>query len=212
MLSNLAMDRDMEILSPSRKGGHVPCHLFHRNSLSTNAADVGEFEKATVAQRSLAPFLTSGGSSKRAGRGTAFSASPDEPRLMRYVMTQAFRLLFCALSNIEGSFHGPRYEFLVKLGKTFTETYVMLKEVYGNECLSRTPIFEWFKRFKEGRETTEDDPRPGRPSTSKTDENIEKIAKATEVPNQLTEADFQHRFQQWKSRMERCRDREIGNE
>ncbi|KAJ8942337.1 hypothetical protein NQ318_005329 [Aromia moschata] len=62
----------------------------------------------------------------------------------------------------------------------------------------------------------------------KTDENIEKIglldtvtlkgtrfesveavkAKRTGVLNQLTEADFQHCFQQWKSRMERCRDRQ----
>ncbi|KAJ8955432.1 hypothetical protein NQ318_003530 [Aromia moschata] len=32
--------------------------------------------------------------------------------------------------------------------------------------------------------------------------------KATEVLNQLTEADFQHCFQQWKSRMERFRDRQ----
>ncbi|KAJ8946728.1 hypothetical protein NQ318_020822, partial [Aromia moschata] len=38
-------------------------------------------------------------------------------------------------------------------------------------------------------------------------ESVEAVkAKATEVPNQLTEADFQHCFQQWKSRMERCRD------
>ncbi|KAJ8957992.1 hypothetical protein NQ318_001994 [Aromia moschata] len=59
-------------------------------------------------------------------------------------------------------------KFLVKLGKTFTEAYTMVKEVYGNECLSRTQVFEWFKRFKERRETTEDEPRPGRPSTSKT--------------------------------------------
>ncbi|KAJ8939420.1 hypothetical protein NQ318_020875 [Aromia moschata] len=65
--------------------------------------------------------------------------------------------------------------FLVKLGKTFTEAYAMLKEVYGSECLSRTQVVEWLKRFKEGRETTEDDPRPGRSSTSKTDENIEKL-------------------------------------
>ncbi|KAJ8952917.1 hypothetical protein NQ318_006534 [Aromia moschata] len=48
----------------------------------------------------------------------------------------------------------------------------MLKEVYGNECLSRTHVVEWFIWFKEGRETTEDDPRPGRRSTSKTDENV----------------------------------------
>jgi len=47
----------------------------------------------------------------------------------------------------------------VKLGKTVTEAHTMLKEVYGSECLSRTQVFEWFKRFKEGRKTTEDDPR-----------------------------------------------------
>ncbi|KAJ8956266.1 hypothetical protein NQ318_015002 [Aromia moschata] len=42
-------------------------------------------------------------------------------------------------------------------------------------------------------------------------ESVEAVkAKATEVPNQLTEADFQHCFQQWKSRMERCRDRARG--
>jgi hypothetical protein len=29
-------------------------------------------------------------------------------------------------------------------------------EVYGDECLSRTQVFEWFKRFKEGREETEE--------------------------------------------------------
>lgn len=66
-------------------------------------------------------------------------------------------------------------KFLVKLGKSATETYSMLQQVYGDECLSRTRVFEWHKRFKEGREDVEDDPRPGRPSTSKTDDNIEKI-------------------------------------
>ncbi|KAJ8948170.1 hypothetical protein NQ318_009262 [Aromia moschata] len=29
-------------------------------------------------------------------------------------------------------------KFLGKLGKTFTEAYAMLNEVYGNECLSHT--------------------------------------------------------------------------
>ncbi|XP_025266745.1 protein GVQW3-like [Camponotus floridanus] len=68
-------------------------------------------------------------------------------------------------------------KFLVKLGKTATEAHAMLKEVYGSECLSRTQVFEWCKRFKEGREMTEDDPRSGRPLTSKTEDNIEKIGK-----------------------------------
>ncbi|KAJ8959861.1 hypothetical protein NQ318_011595 [Aromia moschata] len=58
-----------------------------------------------------------------------------------------------------------------------TEAYAMLKEVYGNECLSHIHVFEWFKRFKVGHETTEDEPRPGSPSTSKMDENIENIGK-----------------------------------
>ena len=66
-------------------------------------------------------------------------------------------------------------KFHMKLGKAVTETYLLLKEVYGNECLSRARVFEWFKRFQDGREDVEDDARPGRPSTSKTDKNIEKI-------------------------------------
>ncbi|KAG5319638.1 GVQW3 protein, partial [Pseudoatta argentina] len=57
-------------------------------------------------------------------------------------------------------------KFHVKLGKTVTETYNLLKEVYGHECLSRARVFEWFKRFQDGREDVEDDSRPGRPSTS----------------------------------------------
>ena len=50
-----------------------------------------------------------------------------------------------------------------------------MKEVYGNECLSRSRVFEWFKRFQEGQEDVQDDSRPDRSSTSKTDGNIEKI-------------------------------------
>ncbi|KAJ8943774.1 hypothetical protein NQ318_011986 [Aromia moschata] len=122
-------------------------------------------------------------------------------------------------------------KFLVKLEKTFTEAYAMLKRSVI-DCLFRTQVFEWFKRFKEGHETIKNDPRSGRPSTSKTDENNEKVtrfllvmnrdfllttpkqnveavkAKATEVLNQLTEVNFQHCFQQEISRMERCRDRQ----
>ena len=56
-------------------------------------------------------------------------------------------------------------KFCVKLGKSATETYDLLKKVYGDECLFRTQVFECFKRFKEGREEIGDDQRPGRPST-----------------------------------------------
>jgi hypothetical protein len=53
-------------------------------------------------------------------------------------------------------------------------------EVYGDECLSHTQIFEWIERFKEGRGEIEDDPHPGRPCTSNTDAYIEMSAKLFE--------------------------------
>jgi hypothetical protein len=40
-------------------------------------------------------------------------------------------------------------KFLVKLKKTATETFEMLKSAYGEEYLSRTSVFEWHERFKE---------------------------------------------------------------
>ena len=48
-------------------------------------------------------------------------------------------------------------KFLTKLGKTPSESFEMLQQVYGEEALSRTRAFEWHKRFKEGREEVEDD-------------------------------------------------------
>ena len=44
--------------------------------------------------------------------------------------------------------------------------------MYGDQCLSRTQVFEWFKKFKEGRENVGNDPKSGRPSTAKTQENV----------------------------------------
>jgi hypothetical protein len=48
-------------------------------------------------------------------------------------------------------------QFCVRIGKSTTETYDLLKKVYGDEYLSRTQVFEW---FKEGREETRDDQCP----------------------------------------------------
>ena len=66
-------------------------------------------------------------------------------------------------------------KFLAKLGKTPSESFAMLQQVYGEETMSRTRAFEWRKRFKEGREEVEDDPWYGRPSTSRTADNIERV-------------------------------------
>ena len=66
-------------------------------------------------------------------------------------------------------------KFLVRLGKTPLDALGMLQEVYGDETMSRSRVFEWHKRFKEGREDVEDDSRSGRPSTSMTADNVERV-------------------------------------
>jgi hypothetical protein len=55
---------------------------------------------------------------------------------------------------------------LSDIGKNFTETFQMLKQAYREDCLSRTPCYEWYKRFKFGSTSTEDDSETGRPSTA----------------------------------------------
>jgi tRNA(His) 5'-end guanylyltransferase len=61
----------------------------------------------------------------------------------------------------------------VRIGKSATETHDLLKKVYGEECLSCTQVFEWFKK---GREEIRDNQRPGCSSTPKTNANIEKVS------------------------------------
>jgi hypothetical protein len=43
-------------------------------------------------------------------------------------------------------------KFCVKLKKTATETFEILRSACGEKCL-RTSVFEWHRRFKEGRES-----------------------------------------------------------
>jgi len=53
-----------------------------------------------------------------------------------------------------------------------TETFKLLTESYGEDCMSRARVFEWHKRFLEGRESVKDDDCPGCPRTAY---NIEKV-------------------------------------
>ena len=77
-------------------------------------------------------------------------------------------------------------KFLVRLGKTPTETFNLLQEVYEDATMSRTRIFEWHKRFREGREDVEDDPKSGRPTTSRTNENVERVREKVRSDRRLT--------------------------
>ncbi|XP_064479996.1 protein GVQW3-like [Ornithodoros turicata] len=66
-------------------------------------------------------------------------------------------------------------KFLAKLKKSPSECLKLLQEVYGDNAMSRTRVFEWHKRFADGREKVEDDESPDRPVTATTEENIAKI-------------------------------------
>ena len=54
-------------------------------------------------------------------------------------------------------------KFCFKHGKSAAETVEMMRQVYGDNCLSRARIFRWYARFKSGVETSEDEARPGLP-------------------------------------------------
>ncbi|XP_055691098.1 protein GVQW3-like [Lutzomyia longipalpis] len=71
-------------------------------------------------------------------------------------------------------------KFLVKLKYSAQESFNMLKEVYGADCLSKSQAFEWHKKFRDGWESVEDGPRPGRPSTARSEENIERVRQIME--------------------------------
>jgi len=68
-------------------------------------------------------------------------------------------------------------KFCFKIGKTATEAYQLLQQAYGEDVMSRTQVFDWFRRFKECRTSVESDPRSGQPSTSRYEEMIAKVRK-----------------------------------
>ena len=61
-----------------------------------------------------------------------------------------------------------------------------LMEVNGKECVSRTRVFEWHKRFHEGRTEVEDDERSRRPTISKTTYNNREIEKIVREDRRLS--------------------------
>ena len=75
---------------------------------------------------------------------------------------------------------------LFKIRKTFTETFQMLQQAYGEDCLSRTQCHEWYQRSKSDRTSIEEDPKSGRPSTSMDDDHVEKVLPVIRQNRRLT--------------------------
>lgn len=65
------------------------------------------------------------------------------------------------------------FKFCVIIGKKYSRNNK--KKVYGDECLSRTQVFEWLRRFHEGREGLNYGKRSSQPKNARTPEIIEKV-------------------------------------
>ena len=69
--------------------------------------------------------------------------------------------------------------FVSILKKTAAETHQILQEAFGENAMSQSKTFLWYKLFKDGRTSAaDDDERSGRASTSTTPENIAKVREA----------------------------------
>ncbi|GAB0091596.1 hypothetical protein DMENIID0001_064520 [Sergentomyia squamirostris] len=55
-------------------------------------------------------------------------------------------------------------KFHAKLGTTAEKTYEMMKEVYGNSCMSRANVLAWHTRFRECQEGFDEEKTASTPS------------------------------------------------
>ena len=77
-------------------------------------------------------------------------------------------------------------KFCVKNEINCNKVCEMLTKAYGESTMSKTRVYEWYKRFQDDREDVEDDERPGRPSTSTTNKNVEKVKKMVMNDRRIT--------------------------
>ena len=77
-------------------------------------------------------------------------------------------------------------KFCFQLGKTSSETIQMMQKAFGNECMIKTRIKEWYNRFKGDRTSVDSDSRSNRPLTTKTLDNIERVRLTIEGDRRLT--------------------------
>jgi transposase len=61
---------------------------------------------------------------------------------------------------------------------------------YGDNCLSRSKIYEWIEHFKKGRTSICDEERSGRPSTSRNENNIQAVERTVRENRRITVDDM----------------------
>ena len=81
-------------------------------------------------------------------------------------------------------------EILLQTWKHFTETFLLLNQAYGEDCMSQTQCYERFKRFKEGTMLVGEDPRPRQRSTSTNDDHVGRVRAVIHENCRLTVQEF----------------------
>jgi len=77
-------------------------------------------------------------------------------------------------------------KFCFKLGKTAAETVELMRQVYGDNCLSCAQISRWYARFKSGVEMIGDEARPGRPFSVHNEGHTAKVRKQIQEEHCVT--------------------------
>ena len=66
-------------------------------------------------------------------------------------------------------------KFCASLGKSATENLEMIQQVFGDQSLSRTQVFQCHAPFKTGRTSVDGDENTGRPTSCTTPETVARI-------------------------------------
>ena len=113
--------------------------------------------------------------------------------------------------------------FWFRLGQSATKTFAKLQQACGDSVLLKVQLFSGFKAFLDKRDPMKDKYHSVSSSTAGLDENVDKIRDLVRLDSRLpvkmieniqmvvtdqlkaiSVSEFQHCYEQWKKRLQRC--------
>lgn len=85
------------------------------------------------------------------------------------------------------------YDYKRKLSQQ--ECLESLQKTFGDSCVSRATVYNWYAEFNRDRDHFEDEPRVGRPRTAVTSENIEAVRQLVNIDPHITYQQIQDTLQ-----------------
>lgn len=86
-----------------------------------------------------------------------------------------FLVTFLSDFKILSSEQHVNTKFCVLIWKSFSRTFQVLTEAYGNKVMKTSQMYDWHKYFYGGHPNTEDNPCSGNPTNTGSEENIRSI-------------------------------------